>query len=136
MKVRIDQITVPKRIRTNLGDLTALAKSMDKHGQLNPITITSKRELIAGERRLEAAKLLGWETVTVNVIKNLNEIERVEIELEENEYRKPFTQEELEDGYKKLAKLKNPSLWRRFINFLKKIFFAIFKRKKKIEEQE
>lgn len=129
MKINIDQIIVPKRIRKDLGDLSMLANSMDKHGQLNPITITENRELIAGQRRLEAAKLLGWETITVNVVHNLNEIARLEMEIDENQYRKAFTQEEIDSANQELHKLKNPSFFRRLKNFFIKLFRRLFKKR-------
>lgn len=128
MKVNIDQIIVPKRIRKDLGDLSSLANSMDKHGQLNPITITAKRELIAGERRLEAAKLLGWETITVNVVHNLDEIARLEMEIDENQFRKEFTQQELVLAKQQLDKLKNPSFLRRIKNFFINLYRRLFKK--------
>lgn len=128
MKVNIDQIIVPKRIRKDLGDLSSLANSMDKHGQLNPITITAKRELIAGERRLEAAKLLGWETITVNVVHNLDEIARLEMEIDENQFRKEFTQQELVLAKQQLDKLKNPSFLRRIKNFFINLYRRLLKK--------
>lgn len=129
MQIKIDEIIVPKRIRCDLGDLTSLAKSMDKHGQLNPITITAKRELVAGQRRLEAAKLLGWETITVNVVNNLSNLQRLEIEIDENQYRKPFTEEELSKAYKQLEKIQNPSFWAKLKEIFTRFFKWLFRRK-------
>lgn len=129
MQIKIDEIIVPKRVRCELGDLTSLAKSMDKHGQLNPITITAKRELIAGQRRLEAAKLLGWETITVNVVNNLSNLQRLEIEIDENQYRKPFTEEELSKAYKQLEKIQNPSFWSKLKEVFTRFFKWLFRRK-------
>ena len=60
MFVKIDDIKIKKRVRRDLGDLEALKESLRLYGLLNPITLNSKYELIAGERRLEAAKSLGW----------------------------------------------------------------------------
>ena len=56
------------RHRKQLGDLTELAESMYRHGLLHPIVITTERRLIAGQRRLEAAKLLGWKRIPVRVV--------------------------------------------------------------------
>ena len=64
----VSDIVVRDRHRKQLGDLTELAESMHQHGLLHPIVITSDNYLIAGQRRLEAAKLLGWERVPVNVV--------------------------------------------------------------------
>ena len=59
MLVNIDDIKIKKRVRKDLGDLDALKNSLRTYGLLNPITITRDYELIAGERRLQAAKALG-----------------------------------------------------------------------------
>ena len=60
MKVLIDDIIIKRRIRNSLGDLTYLMESIGKYGLLNPITVTDNLELIAGYRRLQACKALGW----------------------------------------------------------------------------
>ena len=56
MLVNISEIKVKKRVRKDLGDINSLKDSLKRYGLLNPITIDSKNRLIAGERRLEAAK--------------------------------------------------------------------------------
>ena len=58
MLVNINDIKIKKRVRRDLGDLEALKNSLRTYGLLNPITINGKYELIAGERRLQAAKQL------------------------------------------------------------------------------
>ena len=70
MFVKIDDIKIKKRVRRDLGDLEALKESLRLYGLLNPITLNSKYELIAGERRLEAAKSLGWERFNAIVLDN------------------------------------------------------------------
>lgn len=45
-----------------------LASSMDEIGLLNPITVTEQRVLVAGLHRLEAARLLEWETIAATVV--------------------------------------------------------------------
>ena len=59
MLVKIDDIKIKKRVRRNLGDMDALKESLRMYGLLNPITLNENNELIAGERRLQAAKTLG-----------------------------------------------------------------------------
>ena len=108
MLVNINDIKIKKRVRRDLGDLEALKNSLRTYGLLNPITINGKYELIAGERRLQAAKQLGWTNINAVVQNNLSEIEELEMELEENNQRKEFTSEELLDGYRRLEKLRNP----------------------------
>ncbi len=126
MEVKIDEIIIKKRIRKNLGDLQPLMESMSKFGQLNSIVINSKMQLIAGHRRLEAAKKLGWKYINAVIIENKKRADILEIEIEENVQRKDFTPEEISDAYKKLSRLKHPNilirLIRRIIYFIKNVF--------------
>lgn len=126
MQINIDEIKVKGRIRKNTGNLEPLKDSLKRYGLLNPITLNANKELIAGERRLEAAKQLGWTTINAEILDTSNKITQLEIELEENNQRLPFTDEELYEGYSKLQKLKNPGFWKRLwqaiVNFFKRIF--------------
>lgn len=119
MLVNINDIKIKKRVRRDLGDLEALKNSLRTYGLLNPITINGKYELIAGERRLQAAKQLGWTNINAVVQNNLSEVEELEMELEENNQRKEFTSEELLDGYRRLEKLRNPGGWQKSRFFLR-----------------
>jgi ParB family chromosome partitioning protein len=65
---RISDIIIDHCYRHDLGDLQGLAASIRELGLLRPVLITPDDRLIAGRRRLEACKLLGWETIPVNVI--------------------------------------------------------------------
>lgn len=64
----IRAIKVGPRHRKDLGDLQALADSIRQVGLLHPIVISSDGWLIAGQRRLAACRLLGWDVVRVNRI--------------------------------------------------------------------
>ncbi len=64
-KLPITKIKVRNRYRRDLGDLAGLAASIKEIGLLHPIVVRSDGRLIAGERRLQACKLLGWKTVPV-----------------------------------------------------------------------
>lgn len=125
MLVPIAKIKVKKRVRKDLGNLDDLKDSLRAYGLLNPITITSKYELIAGERRLTAAKEIGWTNIPANIVDNLSEIEQLEMEIEENNQRKEFTDEELMEGYRRLEKLRNPGFFYRIYLFFKKLCVKI-----------
>lgn len=125
MLVPVAKIKVKKRVRKDLGNLDDLKESLRLYGLMNPITLTKKYELIAGERRLEAARQIGWTNINANIIDNISEIEKLEMELEENNQRKEFTEEELMEGYKRLERLRHPSIWMRIWNFIKRIFQKI-----------
>ncbi len=58
--MNIDQIQIGFRYRKDLGDLKTLAQSIGEVGLLHPVVVTPKGRLIAGQRRLEACRLLGW----------------------------------------------------------------------------
>ncbi len=128
MFIPIDEIRTGKRIRINEGDIFAFMNSLKKFGQLNPVIIDSRRRLIAGFRRLEAAKRLGWTTIKAIIIENPTDIEKLEIEMEENIQRKELTGEEVARGMKRLEKLYHPNIFRRIWSFIKRIFRAIFGR--------
>jgi len=125
MLVPIEKIKVKKRVRKDLGNLSDLKDSLRAYGLLNPITINSKYELIAGERRLTAAKEIGWTNINANIVDNLTEIEQLEMEIEENNQRKEFTEEELLEGYKRLEKLRHPGFFYKIFLFFKKLFEKI-----------
>ena len=122
MLINIDEIKIKKRVRKDLGDIEALKDSLRRYGLLSPITINTKNELVAGQRRLESAKQLGWTTINANVVDAEDKIGQLEMELEENNQRLPFTDEELMEGYKALEKLKNPPLFSRIVSAVKNFF--------------
>ena len=66
--MNIDQIQIGFRYRKDLGDLRSLADSIGEVGLLHPIVVTPEARLIAGQRRLEACRMLGWDDVPVTVI--------------------------------------------------------------------
>jgi ParB family chromosome partitioning protein len=126
VQIEIDKIIVRKRVRHNLGDLTTLMDSLKRHGLLNPVVINSKNELVAGQRRTEAARRLGWTTIEVRVVDSQDKADLVEMEIEENTQRKDLTADELAEAYIRLDKLRNPSLliriWRAIVRFFKRLF--------------
>jgi N6-adenosine-specific RNA methylase IME4 len=64
----IDQIEVGFRYRKDLGDLRSLAYSIADVGLLHPVVVTSSARLIAGQRRLQACRQLGWTEVPVTIV--------------------------------------------------------------------
>jgi len=88
----LDRIRIGKRHRKDIGDLDGLAASMAELGLLQPIVVRPDGKLIAGERRLRAAKQLGWTEIPINVV-DLGAVVRGEFA--ENVCRKDFTPSEL-----------------------------------------
>src|SRR5579871_5816221 len=66
--MNIEQIQVGFRYRKDLGDLRTLAQSIEEVGLLHPVVVTPEGRLIAGQRRLEACRLLGWTEIAVTVV--------------------------------------------------------------------
>lgn len=89
--VKLSHVKVANRHRKDMGDIQGLADSLRDNGLLQPIGVTGKSELVFGHRRLEAAKLLGWNEIPCVVV-DLDSI--VTGEYAENEIRKDFTKSE------------------------------------------
>ena len=136
MQVLIKDIKIKKRVRKDLGDLEMLKDSLKRFGLMNPITINSQNELVAGHRRLEAAKALGWTSIDAVQVDTKDKLLLLELELEENVQRKPFTDDELYDGYEALEKLRNPSFFTKLLMKLQSLFEKAFDKKeaRKIEK--
>ena len=67
-------------------DLAELAASLEAHGLVQPIVVRAtgdRYQLIAGQRRLAAARKLGWEKVAVRVL-DVDDREMSEIAIVEN----------------------------------------------------
>ncbi|MDR0388610.1 MAG: ParB N-terminal domain-containing protein [Spirochaetaceae bacterium] len=127
MQVPIEDIKVKKRIRKDLGNIEELAESMRRFGQLNPITITRKNVLIAGGRRLEAARRLGWHVISAEVLDVSDKVSVLELEIEENLQRQDFSPGEISEAAKELDKLKHPGFFRKIWNALAKLVKKIFR---------
>ncbi len=85
--------------------LTELAMSIRENGIIQPIIVTktasSEYELIAGERRLEAAKLAGLENVPV-VVRSVSRKEQLELAIIENVQREDLNPIEEAMAYRML----------------------------------
>ena len=127
MKISIKDVIVKKRVRKDMGSLEALAASLNRYGQISPIVINKKNVLIAGGRRLEAAKILGWESINAVIYEGSGELEQLELEVEENVQRRDFNTEEIEDAAKKIHRLKNPGFFRRILNAIIRFFKKLFR---------
>lgn len=136
MQVPISEIVMKQRVRQDLGDLKPLMDSLEKYGQLNPIIVTRENELIAGHRRWESARRLGWYTIDAVSVDRVSEAEKLEIELEENVHRKDLEPTELLEGYTRLEKLRRPRLKQRVRNFFRGLFSRVFRRGRKRERAD
>lgn len=98
----------PKQARRRFEreQLEELAASISRHGILQPIVVRSKPngfyEIIAGERRWRASKLLGLTEVPV-IVKEVSEGDAAELSLIENLQRENLNPVEEANGYKALT---------------------------------
>lgn len=67
MEMKTEEIKVKENVRKDFGDLTELTESIKRHGIIEPLVVNKEKELIAGERRLRAAKAAGLVEVPVVV---------------------------------------------------------------------
>ena len=85
-------------------EMAELAASIKAQGIIQPLLVrqdTTGYELVAGERRLRAAKMIGLSEVPV-VIKDLSDAEMLEVSLVENIQREDFNPIEEADAYHRL----------------------------------
>lgn len=102
----VDSIQVGHRHRRDLGDLDALAASIDRDGLLQPITITPDGLLVCGVRRLAAIKQLGWRTVNVWVRSAISDrLGHLLAEQDDNQLHKTLTPLEAAGLYREIKTL-------------------------------
>jgi len=88
-------------------ELSELAESIRENGIIQPLVISPSDQngeyyLIAGERRLKAAILVGLDVVPV-IIRDVNELQQLELALVENVQREDLSPLETADAYRQLA---------------------------------
>ena len=85
----------PRNPRQSLTGIDELAASIQAHGLMQPIVVrpvANGYELVAGHRRLEAARLLGWTEIAV-IVRDENEDEAYILTLVENLQREDLSPE-------------------------------------------
>lgn len=96
------------RVQVDEAELAELAASIRENGIIQPLVVAQdasqpgKYVLIAGERRLRAARLAGLQSVPV-IVREANEQERLQLALVENVQRADLTPLETAEAYRQLA---------------------------------
>jgi ParB family chromosome partitioning protein len=95
------------RTRFDSSELVELAASIQEHGVIQPLIVTQniipgEYTLIAGERRLQAARIAGLQTVPV-ILREATEQQLLEIAIIENVQRADLNPVETAVAYKQLA---------------------------------
>lgn len=91
MQLPISAIAIGERVRKDMGDIDGLAESIGRHGLLHPVVVDKDNTLVAGHRRIEAVKRLGWQEIPVT---KLDVEDLLNAERDENTERKDFTPSE------------------------------------------
>lgn len=112
---RIKENPYQPRRDFNKEELQSLAGSIREHGILQPLIVTKTEEetasgikvfyeLVAGERRLKAAKMAGLEFIPAIIRPKTEEKQKLELALIENVQRQDLNPLEKAKGYEKLVK--------------------------------
>ena len=109
MLINIEKIKIEDRIRKDFGNIQELAEDIKQNGLINPPVVMQDSDdtytLLTGERRIRALKLLSYKQVEVRTWKSLNDEEKLNIEISENESRKDFSKSERMEYALRLAKI-------------------------------
>ena len=93
------------RKRFDESKLEELAESIRQHGIVQPLVVRQKGdsyELVVGQRRLQAARIIGLEKVPV-IVKAFEDIEMVQVALIENLQREELNVIEEAEAYRRLV---------------------------------
>lgn len=93
--ISISDIVLPANpLRIDMNSLQELVDSIKKVGLLNPIVVRTNDmqsfEIVAGNRRFNACKILGWRKITCHIVE-MDEKEAFEISIIENVQRQTLT---------------------------------------------
>jgi ParB family chromosome partitioning protein len=106
-QIPVDRIDVPARpTRRMLGDIAALAESMQDYGLQQPISVRAVGDrfaLTSGMRRLAAANMLHWTRITA-FVRTVNADEAYLLDLIENLQREDLSAEEEADAFGELIR--------------------------------
>lgn len=108
VNLRIDKIkSNPYQPRTKVNEekLSELSASIKEKGIIQPVVVRQvgeEFELVAGERRLLAAKKLGWEEIPAVIAGKLSKEDMLELSLIENLQREDLNPIDTARGYKRL----------------------------------
>ena len=83
-EIELDQIKVSQRLREiDQNKVDNLVESIQLVGLLHPIVVDTDNNLLAGNHRLEAHRILGRDTIGCKVV-NFSELENELVQIDEN----------------------------------------------------
>lgn len=86
MEISIDWIRVDGHPRKVLNGIDALANSMKNIGLVSPIVVTSTGHVLAGTRRVAAARVLGWSRIRAYVVDTFDDALIVLLQTQSNDH--------------------------------------------------
>jgi len=96
----LKEISLKGVFRQELGDIDALADSIQRLGLLSPVVITEAGQLLCGRRRIQAVRQLGWDTVPCWVATSITDQQARTLAMWDDEtLRKPWTPIEQAEAY-------------------------------------
>ena len=94
IEVPLDEIKIGSRVRRDFSHVPELAESIREDGLIQPIVLTYNKQLIAGESRIRAHRLLGRATIRAVFRGVLDEAQLGVLEATENVARQNLTWQE------------------------------------------
>jgi len=113
-KLRRGDIKIGQRFRVDYGDMEDFAEGIKLKGILQPVTVDQDLNLLAGGRRMQAAKMINLQWVPALIRHDTTSLDAREIELIENVQRKGMTWQEtaaLVEAIDELHKTLEGSSW-------------------------
>ena len=93
--MKIDAVRVGERFRIEYEGIAELAESMSSVGQISPIIVDEKNNLVCGGRRILAARMLEWKEIKAVTVIVGNDLAGKRMQLDENLQRRKFKWYEL-----------------------------------------
>ncbi len=114
--VEVAKIVSGKNIRNERdNEILELAESIERQGLINPIAVKAlddgRYEIIAGHRRFEAVKRLGYPHIECNILDDMTEKETILAQMAENCQRRQMSAAELVDVFEDMKKRFNMKSW-------------------------
>ena len=105
---KLSDIIVKDRIRKNLQNIKSFSNSLEEYGVIQPVVVkrlpNGKYELVAGQRRYEAAKYLGWKEIPITF--NKSSVHPIFVEIAENKDRANFTMTERHEALQRIKEIR------------------------------
>lgn len=113
-EIELEKLFIGKcNVRRGLGDISELVESIKQVGILEPLIVRpaphNKFEVVVGNRRYNAAKIVGLKSVPC-IVREMDDDEAIVASLTENIQRGDITEEEVVIAFKTLQEI-NPKRW-------------------------